>query len=94
MMILVLAIEQMAPSVYKVHYTDHGGIEVSDPTEHGSICEALAYCGENISAEFAQFVEVQYGWVNSGTTAVARLRTEAHQLANELVAMMAKVAQV
>lgn len=93
MIILVLAIEQMAPSAYKVHYTDHGGIEVSEPTEHGSICEALAYCGENIPAELTKFVEVQYGGINSGTTAVAKLRTEAHQLANELVAMVAKVAQ-
>lgn len=57
-MILVLAIEQMAPSVYKVHYIDHSGIEVSEPTEHGSISEALAYCGENIPAELAQYVEV------------------------------------
>lgn len=93
-MILVLSIEQMAPSVYKVHYTAHGGIEVSEPTQHGSICEALAYCGENIPAELAKFVEVQYGGVSSGTTEVARLRTEAHQLADELVAMVAKVVQV
>ncbi len=92
-MILVFAIEQVAPSVYKVHYIDHGGIEVSDPTEHGSICEALAYCGENIPAEIAQYVEVQYGGVNSGTTAVTRLRNESHQIANELVAMVAKVTQ-
>jgi hypothetical protein len=90
----ILDIEQLAPSVYIVHYTSHhGGVVISEPTQHRSISEALAYCGENIPSELAAYVEVQYGYVSSGTTAVARLRSEPLQLAAELVAMVADVAE-
>ncbi len=90
-MILVLDIEKLANSVYWVHYS-RGGVEVTAPTQHGSISEALAFCGDDIPAGFSQYVEVQYSGVNSGTIAVARLRNESSQLAAELVSMVAEVA--
>lgn len=92
-MILVLDIEKVTYSVYEVRYS-HGGVEVTAPTRHESIGEALAFCGENIPAEISQYVEVHYGGVNSGTTAVARLCNEFQLLAVELVSMVAEVAAV
>ena len=92
-MILTLSIDKEVPGIYEVHY-EMGGVEVSKPSQHSSISEALAYCGENIPADFAQFVDVHYGGVSSGTTAIARLLSEPKQIANELVALVAEVARV
>lgn len=91
--IFVLSIEKVAPSIYMVHFVDHGGVEVSEPTQHASVSEALAFYGESLPAEVVQYVEVHYGGVNSGTIAVTKLRSESHQLASMLVAKVVEVAQ-
>lgn len=91
-MIIVLAIEKIEASLYEVHY-ECRGVEIREVSQHASIWEALAYCGMDFPVNFLPFVEVHYGGVSSGTTAIARLRDEPQQVANELVAMVAKVAE-
>ena len=91
-MILVLVIERLATSVYEAHYTDFSGIEVRAASQHASIADALLYCGEDVPSEFAQYVEIKYGGINSGTTAISNLRTRSIGLASDLVAMVAQVA--
>ena len=61
------------------------------PTFHGSISEVLAHYGQEILPEFSQYVEVQYCRVNSGTTAVTRLRQQPELMAQELMALVAEV---
>ncbi|WP_281891408.1 hypothetical protein [Limnohabitans sp. TEGF004] len=92
MMILVLVIEKLATSLYEAHYTDFSGIEVRAASQHESIADALLYCGQDVPSEFAQYVEIQYGGINSGTTSISNLRIKSIELAADLVAMVAQVA--
>lgn len=86
-MVVILEIGRIGPGVYEAR----SEFRTDGPTFHGSISEVLAHYGQEIQPEFSQYVEVQYGGVNSGTTAVTRLRQEPELMAQELVALVAEV---
>lgn len=86
-MILQLAIEKLDSGIYEAH------CDLSQPTCHGSISEALKYYGGDIPPDLCQFVDVQYGGVSLGTTAVSRLASEPEALASRLTGLVAAVRQ-
>lgn len=88
-MIIQLSIEKVTQGVYEVHCDYRQG----GPSQHNSISEALGSYGQEIPEDFCQFVEIHYGGISSGTTAVARLKTEPQVIAQELVALVAEVSR-
>ena len=86
-MILVLDIDQIQSGVYEARCGE------CKPTIHGSISEALKHYGEDIPADFCQFVHVHYGGVSLGTTAASRVASEPEALASRLTGLVAAVRQ-
>lgn len=85
--VLDLYISRITNGVYEVRI-EH---MESDLTMHDSISDALVHCGESIPPDFAQFVNVHFGGVCSGTMAVATLKRDVQSVANSLVSMCAAV---
>lgn len=84
-MILQLEINKLESGLYEAH------CETQKPTCHHSISAVLKYYGEDVPADFCQFVEVRYSGVSLGTTAVTRLANEPEVMAKELIGLVAAV---
>ena len=84
-MILQLEIDKIDPGRYEAHCDSH------KTTCHESISAVLKHYGEDIPPDFCQFVEVRYGGVSLGTTAVTRMAKEPEVMARELTGLLAAV---
>lgn len=91
-MIPDLHISKLESSLYEARLSD-GGIEISGPTLHATIAEALEFVGRDVPEDFAHFVDVHYGGGSIGTTAIVRLVVDAPTIADRLVAIAAAVYQ-
>lgn len=63
-MILQLEIDKIESGLYEAQ------CETQKSTCHDSVSAVLKHYGEDIPADFCRFVEVRYGGVSLGTTAV------------------------
>jgi hypothetical protein len=88
-MILQLDIEKLERGLYEARCEHHAPAT----TVHDSISAVLKYYGEDIPDNFCRFVEVRYGGVSLGTTAVTALAKEPEVLAGQLTSLLAAVYQ-
>jgi hypothetical protein len=86
-LILELNIVKLSPGIYEAHCEG----ELVGTTVHDSIAATLRHYGTDIPAEFARFVNVEYGGVHLATTSISSLAKDAERLASELVQMVAEI---
>ncbi len=89
-MIPALHIAKLGVGIYELRILN-GGQEVTDPTIHASISEALLHVGEDFPQDWAAHIDVHYLDVSLGTQPLDLLRTGAEGLADRLVALAAEV---
>lgn len=89
-MILDLHINKLESSVYEARLSE-GGTEISEPSLHATIADALRFVGGDVPENFAHFVDVHYSGVSSGTIGTIRLAAEAAAVADRLVELVAAV---
>jgi hypothetical protein len=87
-----LHIDKEEPGLYTARVCD-GNAEISEPTTHHAIADALKFAGSDVPEELAHFIEVWYIDVSIGMHTLVKLRTESEAMASELVALAAAVWQ-
>lgn len=89
-MIPDLHVSKLESSLYEARLSD-GGVEITEPTLHATIADALRFLGRDVPEDFAHFVNVHYGVVSAGTIGTARLVLEAESVADRLVDLLGAV---
>jgi hypothetical protein len=82
-MIPKLEIVRLEPGTYQAS-VQVSGQDITEPTLHGSIAEALRSVGEGAPREMFGFVEVSYQEGSIGTRSLERLAADSAALATEL----------
>lgn len=89
-MVLTFQINRIQPGLYQVAVLS-GDVEVTEPSHHSSIAEAIREEAIAVPEGFAHFAVVTYGGATSGTMALAHLSAQAPQVADQLVAIVAEM---
>ena len=90
--ILTFEIDKIQSGVYRLVVTC--GVELGEPSIYGSIEEAIREEALGIPESFAQFLEVRYHRLSSGTLRLSDAPGQAGVIADRLVALMAEMNQV
>ncbi len=86
---LTIDIEKETPGLY-VARASNGGVLATEPTTHGRIDEAIRAQAQDVPADFAYFVKFTYGGMSTGTLTIPEAISQADQLADRLVALIAE----
>lgn len=87
-MILTIDIDQEGPGIYTAR-ASRDGVLVTEPQTYDCIEAAIREQSSEIPSGFAQFVDVTYGGVSTGTHWVGEVPAKAAELANRLAALNA-----
>ena len=86
---LTVDIHKEAPGLYIARPMNSGEL-VADPVAYSRIDEAILGQAQNIPTDFACFVEFTYGGMSTGTLGIPEAISQASQLAERLVALIAE----
>jgi len=89
-MVPKLNIDKLQPGKYLCSLTN-GGQAITTEVVCTSIAEAIAHFGGDVPEDWAMFVEIRYSGFCLGTISTARMVSESHQIASELVSLCAEV---
>ncbi|MBB1073245.1 hypothetical protein HUU62_02305 [Rhodoferax sp. 4810] len=92
-MVITLQIDKIEPGLYRAAVLS-GGIEVTEPSMHTSIVEAIREVASDVPDGFAHFAVVMYGSACSGTIALKDVPEKAAQIADQLVSIVADMRQI
>ena len=82
-------IRKGARGVYQAQPRSHG-VEVTEPSTYDRIEKAICAEASNIPEDFAFFVEFTYGGMSTGTMTIPDAISNASQLADRLMALVAE----
>lgn len=89
-MILSLEIAKVEPGAYEARMMD-GTHMVTTPSVYSSIEEAIRQEASEVPPVVAQFMDVYYGGVCSGTMSCRELVANSNEVANRLVSVLAEM---
>lgn len=87
---LTLSITKLQASVYETHIAS-GGVSVVESPNYTSIEDAILGTARGTPDGFADFYELRYNGLTTGTFAIAELLADAPKHATALVALEARV---
>lgn len=89
-MIFAVEIDKLQTGLYRAAVTC-GGAEVTEPSIHKNIQEAIREEALAVPDGMAHFMEVRYGGMSSGTYPLSKVPENAAEIADRLVALSAEL---
>lgn len=85
--VLTLQIDKIQSGLYRAELRLRGD-PIADPVMYSRICEAIREEAESVHVDFAQFIEVRYYELSSGTIPLGLVSGQAEEIAERLVGLM------
>lgn len=85
--VLTLQIDKVQSTLYRAELQWRGS-PLGEPVVYSRISEAIRAEAESVHADFAQFVEVRYHELSSGTIPLSLVSGQAEEIAERLVGLI------
>lgn len=83
---LTFSIDKIEPGLYRVA-VHSGGVDVTEPSHYVSIEEAIRETATDVPEGFAEYAQVVYAGISSGTMPIQTMVQTASQIAQQLVSL-------